>query len=191
MNAQAQPLRKFPSHKPLTFMAIQVLTGLAISQVPFGSYGVICEFFEPFDRTLPAFRTMFFGMRDPVAGKVFLLIWWTIFIPWGLLWIARFTNGLKPVNPAAFKNRTAAAWSFLLGVLITAGLAYANTFSDYSGAQVHDVPSRADIIPWVLESGMLTISIWLAMVSFLMLTTFYLSIASIRALVSDAIPHGD
>lgn len=169
-------------------MAIQVLTGLVISFIPFGDYQWIREAFEPIDRHFPAFRTMFLTSPDPTAGKVYLLLWWTVFIPWGVVWIWRFSDRFNPVNLVALQSKFAVLKFFLLACFGFLLVTYLSAFSDYGGIvdRPSHVPSRADIIPAIVLGGVFSVSIFQAVTSLMLVIAIMVFGACIRALIQ---PH--
>lgn len=182
-------MKKFPSPQLLTFMGAQVVFGAICWLIPFGAIEGIREFFVPLDRNLEAFRTMFWNASDPVAGKVLLLAWWVLFVPWGLAWAARFTGGFR-LSPVALRQGE----SFLLtGIALGCGgilaFGYLNAFATYPTTLASGVRGRADVLP-ALVSNVLTGSMWLAACSFLFVTALATFIACGRALVLQIFSRG-
>lgn len=174
-------------------MAIQVLAGLVISFIPFGDYQWIREAFEPIDRHFPAFRTMFLTSPDPTAGKVYLLLWWTVFIPWGVVWTGRFTNGFRPINPVLLESKIAVLKLLLLACFGLLLFTYLSAFSNYGGIadRPADMPSRADIIPAFIQAGMFPISILQALISLMLVISIAGLFMSVRLLIQQHSPDGE
>jgi hypothetical protein len=185
--------KKFPSGAVLIFMLFQVLTGLVISLMPLDDYQWGREVFAPIDKNFRAFRTMFSKAPEPIAGKVFLLIWWVVFIPWGIAWTARFTDGFKPTQEIVSRGKIATLNLLTLCAIGLLMLVYLNAFADYGSSDISSgrVPNRADIIPLFIGGGAFTASIWLALNSSLLLVTMAGVIAGTRALIQKTFSHGD
>ncbi|MBT9508246.1 hypothetical protein [Rhodoferax sp.] len=185
--------KKFPSRAVLIFMLIQVLTGLVISFITFDEYQWVREVFIPIDHNFRAFRTMFSKAPEPIAGKVFLLIWWGGFIPWGIAWTARFTDGFRPTKDVISRGKIATLKLLTLCGVGLLMLVYLNAYADYGSSNISSgkVPSRADIIPTFIGGGAFTVSIWLALNSPLLLVTMAGVIAGTRALIQQTFLHGN
>jgi len=181
-------LKAFPSRKYFIYAVIQIFTGLVLSIIPFGEYSWVHALFEPIDQNFRAFRTMPLHASNPTASKVMLLLWWTFFIPWGVLWAGRFTGWFKPA-PLMLNSKIATAKSLILSSVVGFAVVYLNAFAAYGDADIglNGVRSRADVIPFVLSGGAFTVSIWLAICSFLLVMMVVGLCSSIRALIHQFI----
>lgn len=163
------PLRKFPSKAVSIYLAVQVLTGLFVSLASLGDYQVMHSFFAPIDDSLPTFKTWFVQSKDPIGCKVMLLLWWLVFVPWGLIWFGRLTKGFRPFNwQQAFPN----AWSrikFLtIGLFFSALFAYGHSFMDQTSnfASSSLKSGISSFVPFVIKAGPAYFAYYLAATSF-------------------------
>lgn len=178
-------LKPFPSRQYFIFALIQIVTGIALSFISFGEYRWVQAFFEPIDQHFSALRTMFSHSSNPTAGKVMLLLWWVVFMPWGVWWAGRFSEWFKPVNPQALKDRVVAV--VLGATLLIWGFVYLNAFMDYGypNSKPSNVLSRADIVPLFLSGGAFTASIWFSIVSLVLVMGIGALISAIRVLLTN------
>ena len=181
-------LKAFPSQKYFIFAVIQIFTGLVLSVIPFDEYSWVRALFEPIDQNFRAFRTMPLNVSNPTAGKVMLLLWWIFFIPWGVLWAGRFTGWFKPA-PLMLNSKIASAKCLILSSVVGFAVVYLNAFAAHGDANIglNGVRNRADFIPFVLAGGAFTLSIWLAICSFLLVMMAGGLCLSIRALIHQFI----
>lgn len=178
------PLRKFPTRQYLVYAFMQALTGLVIFFIPFGEYPRVREFFVPIDRYLPTFRTLFENAPDPTAGKVMLLLWWVVFIPWGLWWAGRWTHGFKPVIALRRVGIFKAMGWFFLGLVVTGVMTHIFSFMVHDNAAPAVVRLRRDILPYLMERGAFATALFLAVYSMVLICAIGATVVFFRLLVS-------
>jgi hypothetical protein len=105
-----------------------------------------------------------------------------------VVWVWRFSDGFNPVNLVALQNKFAVLKFLLLASFGLLLFTYLGAFSDYGGIadRPAHVPSRADIIPAIVLGGVISVSIFQAVTSLMLVNAIMLFVACIRALIQ---PH--
>lgn len=169
-----QKLKKFPSYLVMTYLGVQILIGQLIALLPLNTYQWLNNFFAYVDVFLPTFRTWFVLSRDPIGCKTMLFLWWIVFIPWGLIWVGRFTSGFKTANEKIFKSIWSKAKFLTVGGGFTVMLSYGHSFMDQSESMASASLKfgRTSIVPFLVNHGADYFAIYLAAISLLYLISF-------------------
>lgn len=164
-------LKPFPTREILIYWAIQMGLGLALSIPNLENIQWLKDALIPLENALPTFRTAFVQSSTPVASKLFLVIWWLAILPRGLLFLYRWSDGLKP-QPTGLNMSYFKMCGFFAAILFTGYMSGALlSFHDYSyywRADKPNTPSRGDLVPALMSNGPLTLSILCAASSFLL-----------------------
>lgn len=162
--------KQFPTRELLLYWAAQLGLGFLFSIPNLENIQWLKDLLIPLDSTFPTFKTAFVQSSTPIASKIFLVIWWLVIIPWGLVFAYFWTQGFKP-HPNGLNANYATALGLLAASLIMSlMIGSLLSFHDYSYYWMIDKPnspSRGDFVPALLSSGPQVMSIWLAASSFL------------------------
>lgn len=154
------------------YAAAQISLALLISLIQIENNYFLRDLFSSLGEPMPTFRTMFALSSNPIEGQLFLLTWWIVFIPWGVIWIGRFTDGFTPmVVPSDIWQ---AITQFSIFILVAGVLTYMHAFWDHGYMQTrgYTIPSRATLIPSMAAAGVFPVSIWLALASTLLVASY-------------------
>lgn len=162
-------LRSFPSYLVLIYLGVQIVIGQIIAALPLDRHQWLNSFFTYVDFFSPTFRTWFVSSKDPIGCKLMLLLWWLIFIPWGLIWASRFTSGFKATDTKIFKSFWTKAKFLAIGLFFTALISYGHSFMDQSEglASASLKYGRTSIVPFFINHGPEYFALYLAGMSLL------------------------
>lgn len=170
-SSQQSSLKPFPTREILLYWVAQIGLGLLFSILNLENIQWLKDVLTPLDTVLPTFRTAFVQSSTPVASKTYLALWWLVILPWGLLFLFRWSDRFKP-QPAGLKMSYFKISGFFLAFVFTGYmLAALLSFHDHSYYWTIDkpnTPTRGDIVPALMSNGTLTLSIWCAFSSFLL-----------------------
>ncbi|MFM2274732.1 MAG: hypothetical protein RL211_604 [Pseudomonadota bacterium] len=164
-------IKPFPTRQLLLYIIAQIGLGLLLSIINLENIQWLKELLAPMENVLPTFRTAFEQSQTPVASKTFLGIWWLVILPWGFIFISRWSDGFKPQPTGLEMSYFKMSGYFVVIVFTGYMLATLLSFHDYShywAIDKPDSPTRGDIVPALMSNGALTLSIWCAISSFLL-----------------------
>ncbi len=175
-------LRKFPTKSVTIYLVAHVLVGLIVSFSELTTHQRQSNLFMSVDAILPTFRTWFVHSKDPIGCKVMLLLWWLIFVPWGLIWVGRFTRGFKVLNKKAVMKNWFRAGLFLGSLFFVAMLSYGMSFMDQSEnmASASLKYGRTSVVPFLINQGPEFFAFFLAGMSLIYVTCCSLIVIFIR-----------
>lgn len=181
-------LRKFPTNSVIIYMVAHVLVGLLVSFSALTTHQWHLNLFMSIDAIFPTFRTWFVHSKDPIGCKVMLLLWWLVFIPWGLIWLGRFTSGFKVLNRRAVVKNWPKVGLFLASLFFVAMLSYGMSFMDQSEnmASASQKYGRSSVVPFLINKGPEFFAIFLAGMSLIYVMFCSLMLMFIR----DFLPRG-
>ena len=142
----------------LKYLAIHVLIGLVFQFIPFDKVQWLNDLFIALDTALPAFRTLFFNSKNPLACKVMLLLWWFVLLPWGFILARRFF--VAPLHREGGPAPVAKMFYFILGVFFAFYFMSANSFAEHS-IEVPLHVTRIHVHYITLRHGPIGVSIYL------------------------------
>lgn len=175
-NGSRSSIKSFPARELLLYWLAQTALGAALSVPGLDGVSWLKDFLSPLDDVLPTFKTAFLHSSAPVASKLYLVFWWLVILPWGFVFVFRWSDGFKP-----HRNGLSMSYPALLGLLIVSlFMAYMlgsifsfHDHSSYWGFAQQGTLNRGNVIPFLMSSGPFALSIWGALSSFL----FLLSVA--------------
>jgi hypothetical protein len=175
------PHKKFPTFAVVMYLVAHIVVGLFVSLASLGEYQLIRELFAPVDAVLPTFRTWFEQSKDPVGCRVMLLLWWVVFVPWGLISVHRFTGGYTTIDKKALSK---IKW-FAVGFFFTALISYVHSFMNHTATleSLSMKAGRTSLMPLIIHHGPFYFSAYLAAMSLL----FVMMLSMVLVILVDSL----
>lgn len=158
IESSAAPI-KFTGENLLKFLLAHLLLGLGFQFISFDKFQWIVDIFISIDAALPAFRTLFVHSKNPLGGKMLLLLWWIVLLPLGMVLAWRFIRALKIVNQDALMSMKFILSAIFIIILAAFGV-YENSFKEHSVLVPLNI-SRVDMKYLVLRHGPIGVSVYL------------------------------
>lgn len=176
-NVARPPNRHFPARAIVIYWVTQIGLGLLISALDLENIHWLKDLLFPLDSALPTFRTAFVHSSTPIASKIYLALWWLIILPWGLLFAYRWSDGFKPHPKGLGMSYSALLCLLVVAIFMVYMLGSLLSYHDYSYYWITDKPNspnRGDVVPALMTSGPLALSIWVAFSSFVFVVALVL-----------------